>query len=83
MVVSKKWGGGRLYYYASLFPPEWLISHYPPQARLDAPGALHHVIVRGIERRFLPPRLTTFPPQRSLYTIFNPALAYLYTEPLP
>jgi putative transposase len=23
----------------------------PRRARLDAPGALHHVIVRGIERR--------------------------------
>ena len=23
----------------------------PRQARLDAPGTLHHVIVRGIERR--------------------------------
>jgi REP element-mobilizing transposase RayT len=23
----------------------------PRQARIDAPGALHHVIVRGIERR--------------------------------
>ncbi len=23
----------------------------PRQARIDAPGALHHIIVRGIERR--------------------------------
>jgi putative transposase len=23
----------------------------PRQARLDAPGTLHHVIIRGIERR--------------------------------
>ena len=23
----------------------------PRQSRIDAPGALHHVIVRGIERR--------------------------------
>jgi len=23
----------------------------PRQSRLDAPGALHHIIVRGIERR--------------------------------
>ena len=23
----------------------------PKQARLDAPGALHHVIIKGIERR--------------------------------
>ena len=23
----------------------------PRQARIDAPGALHHVMVRGIERR--------------------------------
>jgi putative transposase len=22
----------------------------PPQARLDAPGTLHHVMIRGIER---------------------------------
>jgi REP-associated tyrosine transposase len=25
----------------------------PRQARLDAPGVLHHVMVRGIERRAL------------------------------
>ena len=25
----------------------------PRQARIDAPGALHHIIVRGIERRKL------------------------------
>jgi len=25
----------------------------PPLARLDAPGVLHHVIIRGIERRFV------------------------------
>jgi hypothetical protein len=23
----------------------------PRQARIDAPGALHHVIIRGIERK--------------------------------
>ena len=23
----------------------------PPQSRIDAPGALHHVIIRGIERK--------------------------------
>jgi putative transposase len=23
----------------------------PPQARIDSPGALHHIIVRGIERK--------------------------------
>ena len=26
---------------------DWL----PPNARIDAPGALHHLIIRGIERR--------------------------------
>jgi len=26
-------------------------STMPRQSRLDAPGALHHIIVRGIERR--------------------------------
>ena len=25
----------------------------PRQARLDAPGTLHHVIVRGIEKRWI------------------------------
>ena len=28
-----------------------VISHMPRQARIDAPGALHHIICRGIERR--------------------------------
>jgi hypothetical protein len=27
------------------------INHIPRRARIDAPGALHHVICRGIERR--------------------------------
>jgi hypothetical protein len=27
------------------------LNRMPRKARLDAPGALHHIIVRGIERR--------------------------------
>ena len=34
----------------------------PRQARLDAPGKLHHVIVRGIEKR----RIKDFPWQRQV-----------------
>ncbi|MFH1934754.1 MAG: hypothetical protein ABIN18_24700 [Pseudomonadota bacterium] len=29
----------------------WYEIHMPRLARLDAPGVLHHVIIRGIERR--------------------------------
>ncbi len=35
----------------------------PRQARLDAPGALHHVMARGIER-YTPRRCSACPPVR-------------------
>ena len=28
----------------------WAINTIPGKARIDAPGALHHIIIRGIER---------------------------------
>ena len=31
--------------------PDRRVGNLPRQARLDAPGSLYHVIVRGIERR--------------------------------
>jgi len=29
----------------------WYDSHMPRKSRIDAPGALHHIIARGIDRK--------------------------------
>lgn len=29
----------------------WYLKNIPRQARIDAPGALHNIIIRGIERK--------------------------------
>lgn len=34
-----------------IFPQIWYLQSMPRQSRIDAPGALHHIIARGIGRR--------------------------------
>jgi REP element-mobilizing transposase RayT len=42
--------GDALYFFSFFLSPFMIVFHMPRKARIDAPGALHHIIVRGIER---------------------------------
>jgi len=48
--VGYYWGHPLDYWFANNFMYEYS-DNMPRKARIDAPGALHHIIVRGIERR--------------------------------